>query len=160
MMARAPLANPGVHFPPPILFILGFIGALLLDNQVRPLPFPGVGELTLEVFGGVVLLAGLYVLIWGIATFRRALTAIFPNLPASELVKNGPYRFTRNPMYLGLTIVFIGGAFIADSAWPLIVLPVVLGLLYLLVIRREEMYLADAFGHEYAAYCREVRRWL
>jgi len=159
MSERAPLANPGVHFPPPILYILGFGGGLLLENQVRSLRFP-VDEMVVEIFGAAVFLAGMYILIWGIATFRRALTAIFPNQPASELVKDGPYRFTRNPMYTGLSIAYVGGAFLVDSAWPLIILPVVLGLMYLLVIRREEAYLKDAFGQEYMTYRRTVRRWL
>ena len=160
MMRRAPLNNPGVHFPPPILYILGFGGSLLLDSGVRALPFPGVGTIVVEPFGVLLLLTGLYVTFWGVAAFRKAMTAIFPNQPASELVTDGPYRYTRNPMYTGLTIAFIGGAFIMDSMWPLIVLPVVLGLVYLLVIRREEAYLADAFGEQYSAYRRRVRRWL
>ena len=160
MKRSAPLANPGVQFPPPILYILGILGSWLLDSEVRALPFPGVGAFVVEPLGVLLLVTGLYIMFWGVATFRKAMTAIFPNQPANELVTDGPYRFTRNPMYTGLTIAFIGGAFIMDSAWPLIVLPVVVGLMYLLVIRREEAYLADAFGEQYSAYRRRVRRWL
>jgi protein-S-isoprenylcysteine O-methyltransferase Ste14 len=156
---RAPLAHPGVQFPPPILFVLGFGATWLLDDHVRPLPFPGVGRAVAVALGVVVAIAGLYIMIWGIAMFRKAMTAIFPNQPANELVTDGAYRFTRNPMYVGFTLVFVGAAFIRDSVWPLIVLPFILGLLYLLVIRREEAYLADAFGEQYASYCRRVRRW-
>ena len=159
MTARAPLANPGVQFPPPILFLIGFGAAWLLDDQV-PLPFPGVGRVVMVSAGVMVLITGLCVMIWGIAMFRKAMTAIFPNQPANELVTDGAYRYTRNPMYVGFTLVFIGAAFIRDSMWPLILLPLILGLLYLLVIRREEAYLADAFGEQYAAYCRQVRRWV
>jgi protein-S-isoprenylcysteine O-methyltransferase Ste14 len=158
-VTRAPLAHPGVQFPPPILFLIGFGVAWLFDEQVRPLPFPGVGRAVAVAAGVVVMIAGLYVMIWGIAMFRKAMTAIFPNQPANELVTDGAYRFTRNPMYVGFTLVFVGAAFIRDSAWPLVVLPLILGLLYLLVIRREEAYLSDAFGEQYASYCRRVRRW-
>jgi protein-S-isoprenylcysteine O-methyltransferase Ste14 len=76
------------------------------------------------------------------------------------LVKDGPYRFTRNPMYTGLTIAYFGGAALLDSAWPIIVLPVVLIVLVQTVILREERYLADAFGVEYSVYVARVRRWL
>jgi protein-S-isoprenylcysteine O-methyltransferase Ste14 len=159
MTPRAPLANPGVQFPPPILFVLGFVAARLLGNQVRALPFPGVPPIVVELLGTVMLIAGLFVMFWGIAAFRRVMTAIFPNQPANELVTDGPYRFTRNPMYTGFTLAYIGGAFIMNSLWPLVVLPVVLGLLFVLVIRREEAYLSDAFGEKYAAYRKRVRRW-
>lgn len=159
MTERNPLSNPGVQFPPPILFIGGFGAGALLDHQLISLPFPGIRPAIVEAFGVLVLIAGISLMIWGIAAFRRAMTAIFPNQPANELVRAGPYRYTRNPMYVGLTTAFVGGAFIIDSVWPLVLLPVVLGLLYLLVIRREEAYLADAFGEQYVAYRRQVGRW-
>jgi len=159
-MTRVPLANPGVQFPPPILFVLTFGVAWFLDDQVRALPFPAISALATRVIGTVVMIVGFYVTISGIAAFRRVMTAIFPNQPANELVTDGPYRFTRNPMYAGFTLVYVGAAFIMNSMWPLALLPIVLGLLFLLVIRREEAYLADAFGEQYAIYRSRVRRWL
>lgn len=160
MTARAPLANPGVQFPPPILFVSAFGVAWFLDNQLRALPFPAISPIAGRVIGAVVMIVGFYVTISGIAAFRRVMTAIFPNQPANELVTDGPYRFTRNPMYTGFTLVYIAGAFIMNSMWPLALLPIVLGLLFLLVIRREEAYLTDAFGQQYASYRNRVRRWL
>jgi protein-S-isoprenylcysteine O-methyltransferase Ste14 len=159
MTSRKRLPNPGVQFPPPILYIAGFGGAWLLDLQ-HALPVPGVSRRIVEVLGLVVLIAGIVLMISGIAEFRRTMTAIFPNQPASELVTSGPYRFTRNPMYTGFAIVFIGGALVIDSLWPFALLPLVLALVFLLVIRREEAYLADEFGDQYAAYRRRVRRWI
>ncbi len=97
---------------------------------------------------------------WGMVTFHRAKTAINPHHSASRLVSDGPYRFTRNPMYTGLTIAYVGGAALLDSAWPIIVLPVVLVILVQTVVLREERYLADAFGAEYSGYVARVRRWL
>jgi protein-S-isoprenylcysteine O-methyltransferase Ste14 len=93
-------------------------------------------------------------------TFRRARTAILPTRPASQLVDGGPYRFTRNPMYTGLTTAYVGAAALLDSVWPLLLLPLVLAALVRLVVRREEAYLRGAFGAEYAAYQARVRRWL
>ena len=93
-------------------------------------------------------------------TFGRARTAINPHHSASQLVTHGPYRFTRNPMYTGLTIAYLGGSALVDSAWPIIALPIVLLILVKTVISREEMYLADAFGAEYRGYVARVRRWV
>ena len=93
-------------------------------------------------------------------TFRRAKTAINPHHSASQLVTHGPYRFTRNPMYTGLTLEYLGGSALLDSAWPVIVLPIVILILVETVISREEMYLRDAFGVEYTGYAASVRRWL
>jgi len=160
MTPRAPLANPGVQFPPPILFVITFGIAWFLNDQVRALPFPAMSPLATRVIGTLEMIVGFYITIWGVAAFRRVMTAIFPNQPANELVTDGPYRFTRNPMYTGFTLVYIGAAFIRNSMWPLVVLPVVVGLLFVLVIRREEAYLSDAFGEDYAAYRKRVRRWI
>jgi protein-S-isoprenylcysteine O-methyltransferase Ste14 len=154
------LANPGVQFPPPTLFAIPFAIAWLLDGTVRALPMPAVPPPVMRTVGAVVMILGLSLAIWGVAAFRRAMTAIFPNQPANELVTDGPYRFSRNPMYTGFTLLYVGGALAINSLWPFVLLPIVLALLFFLVIRREEAYLADAFGEQYAAYRRHVRRWV
>ena len=159
MSDRAPLANPGVRFPPPVLFAAGVAAGWLLDRFLRPLPFPIDGEL-LEWLGVSLASVGLAMLAWGVLTFRAARTAVVPTRAANRLVAGGPYRFTRNPMYVGLTLLYVGVAALLDSAWPLLALPIVLALLVRLVIRREEAYLADAFGADYAAYRTRVRRWM
>ena len=86
--------------------------------------------------------------------------AVRPDQSASQLVTQGPYRFTRNPMYTGLTMQYVGGAVLLDSGWPIIVLPIVLFVLVRTVISREEEYLNNAFGADYGAYTTRVRRWL
>ena len=160
MPTLAPLSNPGVRFPPPFLFVGGLLAGWALDRGVLPLHV-GQFEGSIVEFAAVVLVAiGLAVMGWGLFTFRRARTAIIPFHGASSLVTTGPYRFTRNPMYTGLTVAYVGGALLIDSAWPLILLPVVLIVLFITVIAREERYLSDAFPGEYAAYCARVRRWL
>jgi len=154
------LTNPGVHFPPPTIFVAGFFAGWLLDRRVHALPVSGILGAAGEIIGMVLIAVGLGLTFWGLATFRAARTAILPHQAASRLVASGPYRFTRNPMYTGLTIAYIGGAAVVDSAWPLVLLPFVLALLVRLVIRREERYLGDAFGDAYAEYKTRVRRWL
>ena len=160
MTGRAPLSNAGVRFPPPLIFVIGILVGWLLDRYWHALPLSRLGGSAVEPFGWTLLALGLILVGWGMVTFRRANTAIIPHHSASRLVSDGPYRFTRNPMYTGLTIAYVGGAALLDSAWPIIVLPVVLIVLVRTVIAREEMYLADAFGAEYSGYVARVRRWV
>jgi protein-S-isoprenylcysteine O-methyltransferase Ste14 len=103
---------------------------------------------------------GLILMFWGMGTFVMARTAVFPNQPARALVRHGPYRFTRNPMYVGLTLLYVGTALIANLVWPFVLLPVVILVMTTMIIRREEAYLRRAFGAEYDGYCAGVRRWV
>jgi protein-S-isoprenylcysteine O-methyltransferase Ste14 len=160
MTDRVPLSNPGVRFPPPLLFILGILAGWILDRYWHALPLSRYAHSSLEPFGLAMLALGVILAGWGMMTFRRAKTAIIPHQSASQLVTHGPYRFTRNPMYTGLTIAYLGGAALINSAWPIILLPIVLLILIKTVISREEMYLTDAFGAEYTGYAANVRRWL
>jgi len=160
MTATTPLSNAGVRFPPPFLFVIGLVAGWALDRYWRALPLSRFAGSSLKPFGWAALAVGLIVAGWGMATFRRAKTAINPHHSASQLVTHGPYRFTRNPMYTGLTLQYLGGSALINSAWPIILLPIVLLILIRTVILREENYLRDAFGAEYAAYVASVRRWL
>ncbi|MDQ2669363.1 MAG: isoprenylcysteine carboxylmethyltransferase family protein [Gemmatimonadota bacterium] len=152
--------SPGVAFPPPLLFVAGFVAGLLVDGVVPIGLLGAAGRRTAVIAGWTMVVAGLALMAAGLVTFVGARTAVMPHLPARRLVTSGPYRFTRNPMYLGLTIAYAGIALLIDTAWPLIVLPLVLALLVRVVIRREERYLEHAFGGEYREYCRRVGRWI
>ena len=110
--------------------------------------------------GWLMIVLGLGLMLWALITFKHHRTAVIPNRPASLVVTDGPYRLTRNPMYAGFTVVYLGGVLVTGMLWPLMMLPIVLVLLTVLVIRREERYLADAFGAEYSAYSARVRRWV
>lgn len=160
MTDRVPISNAGVRFPPPFLFVIGFLAGSALDRYWHALPLRGVFGSALVPLGVALLSLGVVLVGWGMITFRRAKTAINPHHSASRLVTNGPYRFTRNPMYTGLTIAYLGGSALVDSAWPVIVLPAVIFILFQTVISREETYLTDAFGAEYTGYVASVRRWL
>ena len=160
MTDRVPLSDAGVRFPPPFLFVIGLLAGWVLDRYWHALPLSRFAGSAVKPFGYTVLALGLILAGWGIVTFRRAKTAINPHLSASQLVTHGPYRFTRNPMYTGLTMQYLGAAALLDSAWPIIVLPVVILILVKTVISREEMYLRDAFRAEYTGYTASVRRWL
>lgn len=159
-MMPSPLTNPGVRFPPPTLFVGGWVIGWMLHRYVAPLPLTLIGEPLARWTGWSLIIIGLLLIAWGMVTFRLAHTAILPHRSASRLVTAGPYRFTRNPMYTGLTSAYVGLAALHDTTWPLIVLPLVLVALVRAVISREEAYLHDAFGAEYDAYQARVRRWL
>jgi protein-S-isoprenylcysteine O-methyltransferase Ste14 len=75
-------------------------------------------------------------------------------------VRRGPYRFTRNPMYLGMTVAYVGFTLVFNTAWPLVLLLLVMIGMHRFVIRVEEAYLTELFGQEYAEYRRRVRRWI
>lgn len=159
MTQPAVLQSPGVRLPPPLLFVGGLVVGWLLGRFVRALPMAADGR-GLDAAGTVFVVLGVGLAAWGMITFRRARTAIVPMHPASRIVDTGPYRFTRNPMYTGLTLVYVGVSLYMNSVWPLLALPIVLALLIRLVVRREEAYLRSAFPDEYVAYQARVRRWV
>jgi len=159
-MPDAPLPHPGVRFPPPFLFVGGFVAGLLL-HRALPLALASGGPAPLSVWLGWAAVAlGLVLGAWAMFTFLGARTAIIPHRPATEVVQTGPYRLSRNPMYVALGLVYVGLALWLNRLWPLLLLPLVYVLLYRLVVRREERYLKSAFGEAYGAYRRRVRRWV
>jgi protein-S-isoprenylcysteine O-methyltransferase Ste14 len=155
-----PLRHPGVKFPPPILFALGaLIGWALHRMYPLPIVASGRSQVTSGI-GWAGLVAGFVFALWGLLTFRRAGTAIVPVSPATRIVDSGPYRFSRNPMYVGMAVMLLGGSILANNFWMLLTLPLALLLLYRFVIRREEAYLISAFPAEYGGYRSRVRRFL
>jgi len=104
--------------------------------------------------------AGLALLASFNTSFQRRGTAVEPWKPTTAIVTTGPYRITRNPAYLGMALLYIGIALLADSLWALAPLPVVLVLIDRGVIAREERYLERKFGAEYVDYRSRVRRWV
>jgi protein-S-isoprenylcysteine O-methyltransferase Ste14 len=152
--------TPGVHFPPPFVFVAAFLIGMALDRSGVELRFGAGGRPALPVAGWLLIALGLGVMLWAMSTFRRARTSVLPFRPATAMVTGGPYRFSRNPMYLGLTLVYVGLSFLTRMAWPLVMLPLGLWALTALVIRREERYLGAAFGAAYADYRKRVRRWI
>lgn len=160
MTDDVPLANAGIHVPPPLWFVAGLLAGWMADRYLVALPVPNALASSARSIGPLFMVMGVVLVGWGMMTFRRAGTAIVPHKPAARIVSSGPYRFTRNPMYTGLTLVYVGVAALIATWWPLLMLPLVLLAVFQLVVRREEAYLRSAFGAEYAEYCAHVRRWL
>jgi len=110
---------------------------------------------------GIVLMAlAIALAAWAALLFRRAGTGIVPFSPATVLVVSGPYRFTRNPMYLGLAGTLLGAAVLMGSITPFVVIPAFMALIAERFIAAEEAMLERAFGRQYLEYKSRVRRWL
>lgn len=147
----------GIRVPPPLYYVAGFLAGVALEAAF-PIDRP---PLAITLIGAAIGFAG-WLALDGAAmvSFGRAGTSMIPMRPSTALVTTGPYRFTRNPMYLGMAFLYAGIAFAVGLIWPLIVLPVVLLAVDRLVIAREEPYLLGLFGEPYREYTARVRRWL
>jgi len=157
---EGPRPHPGVYFPPPFIFVAGFLLALALERWVVSLRFDEQWRPVLTPSGWLLIGLGVALMVWAVLTFTRARTTVLPYRPASRVVSSGPFRFSRNPIYVADTLIYAGVSLVMRMAWPLVILPFVLATLYAFVIRREERYLGEAFGTEYAEYRRRVRRWV
>ena len=147
----------GVIAPPPLIYLGALIFGLLLSRSFPMgfLPRRMARGLGWPLLGGGVLLLG-----WFEWAMRRAGTPTNPYKPSSGIVTEGPFRYTRNPAYLSMTMVYAGVAFLARAPWALALLPVALGVIRRGVIEREERYLERKFGAEYVSYKARVRRWI
>ena len=143
--------------PPPLIFVLGLVlgivsDVLLTDSDL--LAAPAVAAGIVLVLGGLALQAGF------LRMFQRAETAILPGRSADALVTDGPYRFTRNPGYVGMALTATGIALIADAPWAVLGVALAVVVVDRGVIVHEERYLEGRFGDDFLAYCARVRRWL
>ena len=149
--------HPGVWFPPPLLYVLAVFIGVLLD---RRWPLRIAEGLVTTIAGALFVLGGVVLSYESIGRFRRSKTSFIPVRPATTLVLSGPYRYTRNPMYVSLALLTIGCGWLLATWWPIVLLIPTLALVQQFVILPEERYLQHRFGTEYDAYTRRVRRWL
>lgn len=148
--------NPGVIAPPPLVFA-GPLAVGLLLHKFFPQKFVprwiGITLGSLGVISGVMLIRG------GFREMLAAKTNVDPRQPATTIVTEGPYRYTRNPLYMGMALMYAGITFLANALWAILLLPVVLVVMVYGVIKREEQYLERKFGEQYLSYKARVRRW-
>lgn len=150
----------GVIARPPLLFLAALLLGLASDHLL-PLPFAVLETDPVRgIFAGSLILIGLTLAAAGIRNFSRAATPVPTNRPTRALVTTGIHGWSRNPIYLGMFLVYGGIALTARSAWTLILmLPLALTIRYG-VVAREEAYLERRFGDAYRDYKVRVRRWL
>lgn len=141
---------------PPMWLLLGLVAIFTLDKLAPGLRFTSTGW---QIVGGVVIVAGLALLVIAGGLFKRAGTDLIPFRTVTALVTDGVYRFTRNPMYLGMALVLLGTAVTVGAITTLLVPVVFAVIIEFRYVRPEEAILHAQFPEEFAAYCRLVRRW-
>ena len=143
--------------PPPAYYAAG-LGSGMLINLLVPLNVGGRPATT--VVGLVTLVAGSALAGAGVAAVVRNRTTVVPHHRVAVLVQDGPYRLSRNPMYTGLGIAYLGAALLLNSWWPIVLWPLIMLIIDRLVIRPEERYLNERFGQAFLEYRTRARRWL
>ncbi len=156
-MDRPVKDHPGVIARPPVIYgvflALGFgLDAIwefaFLEGSVQ------------YAIGGAGIAVGVAVAALAMARFSAAGTNVPTNRPSTALVASGPYRFSRNPIYLSMLLIFAGIGLAADNGWVLILVVLLVPIMRFGVIAREERYLERKFGEDYLRYKRSVRRWI
>lgn len=142
---------------PPVWLLLGLISIFALNELYPMIRFT---SLIFQVLGGVVIVVGLLLLVMANGLFVRAGTDVIPFRKVSTLVTTGIYRFTRNPMYLGMAAVLLGCALTVGVVPALLVPLIFVVIVEARFIRPEEQMLRELFPQEFPAYCQRVRRWL
>jgi protein-S-isoprenylcysteine O-methyltransferase Ste14 len=145
----------GVVAPPPLIY-LGFLTVGLVVNHLAPLVIPRMAR----VPGAVLVLLGAALLVSSVRTMRRAQTNVSPYKPTTAITSSGPYDFSRNPIYVGFALIYLGVALVAGALWPILMFPILVVVVSVFVIAREERYLTTKFGADYLGYKSRVRRWI
>lgn len=156
-MSEAQEDHARVKIHPPILLLIHIFAAFLL-NWLFPLPFT-FAKILVWV-GYLLTLVGIGLAFSAAGRFMKAHPTLDPHGSVTEIVTSGPYRFSRNPIYLGFVCLLIGFPFIFSNYWGLILSPVLMVSLFQLIIKHEETYLEKKFGDVYSSYKSRVRRWL
>lgn len=156
-MTVAERDNPGVVAPPPLLALCAIAAGFAVE-AAWPSALPAQGA---RIVAGLAIFAlGFALAGWAIFAFRRAGTGVETRKPSTTVVAAGPYRFSRNPIYLGMVLGIVGVGIAAGSAWVIAMLVPFLAVIRTGVIAREEAYLDAKFGEDYRRYRAGVRRWL
>jgi len=149
--------NPGVVAPPPLIYA-GALLVGLLANRRYHIPF--LPRLLARKIGWPLVIGGLAIGFLGSREMRRAETNLDPRKPATTLVTEGPFRYSRNPLYLSMTLLYGGISALANALPPVLLLPIVMRLMRRGVIEREESYLERKFGDVYLEYKVRAPRWI
>jgi protein-S-isoprenylcysteine O-methyltransferase Ste14 len=157
MISESTKASPDIISCPPLLYMGAMGPGLLLDWLV---PLQRFSSASCPVAGWILAFAGFVIGFWGVRTFIRAGTNVRPDLPVTALVTDGPFRYSRNPLYMACTIIYLGITLSVGSLWLLVMLIPTLAVMHYKIVRREEEYLEGRFGDSYRAYKAQVHRWI
>jgi protein-S-isoprenylcysteine O-methyltransferase Ste14 len=156
---QSPQGGANVRLPPPLVFVALMVASTLVQqlgwSLGLPLPWP-----LLVAAGGAIVLAGLGLIASAFGWFRRTGQEPAPWKPSPELIAQGIYRRTRNPMYVGMTLIQLGLGVALDNLWMVALAPLGLLIVHYTAVRAEEAYLEAKFGEPYLRYKAEVPRYL
>ena len=151
--------GPGVYIPPPLFYVLIFIAAVFIQKRI-PISDTLLHSLAIKVVGVFFLIVALFFLVRSLRQFFLTKNTVILIKPASSLQTTGIYGITRNPMYVGLAMVYLGITCFIGNWWNIILSPLLFLIVQEYIIKREEKYLEFEFGQQYDDYKRIVRRWL
>jgi len=143
----------------PVVYLVAVLVALAL-HRINPLEIGGDWLLPLQAFGILCAGVGVWLVGWGYAKLLRYRTALLSSSPTTHLVTSGPYRYTRNPVYLGYTLAMMGIGLFTGNLWMAIVAALTAIVTHAWIIRSEEKHLLARFGFEFECYCRRTRAWI
>ncbi len=150
-------SGTGIKVPPPIIYLAALISGVVLDYFWPYLP---LHENWGNIIGAVLILASILLVPTVLIRFKKVGTTFDVRKSATTLITNGPYRFSRNPAYISLTLLYLGLGSVFNNVWIIaLVIPVLL-IMDLWIVRKEERHLEEIFGEEYLQYKSSVRRWL
>lgn len=154
-------SGAAVRIPPPVAGILTVVIGYVLGRIVPILTAYDLAAPRRYWVGGILIAASIGILgVWPIQLFKKSGQNPTPWSETPEIIVLGPYKLTRNPMYLMMVLISLGFAIIFSEAWILILTPVLAIVLYHIAIKHEEAYLEKAFGEPYRNYRKTVRRWI
>lgn len=151
--------HPGVYIPPPLIYAAFFLLSFLMQRMI-PLNSAALHQTIFKIAGTLLIAMHFLLSISAIRRFILSKNTLVTIKPAHSLQTSGIYSFTRNPMYLSLVCLYSGLAIFFGNWWTLILLPLLIAIVQLYVIKREEEYLQQAFGSYYDEYKKRVRRWI
>ena len=149
-----------LKIPVPWVFILVYLFGVLLQ-LIFPIAIHSLEMVfVMKISGIIFFVIGAFFACWSLFIFHKGHTTTTPGEASNILVTNGPYRFSRNPMYISLTLAYLGEAGLLTQVWPILALPLMFVYLKRIVIPLEENLLKKVFDGDYVNYCTRVRRWI
>lgn len=149
--------NSGIRIPPPLIFVAFLLLGVALDRIV---PIRIIRGSTVAWLGGIFMALATIIIGWSLLQFRKAKTTVRPDRPASALITMGPFRLSRNPLYLAWSMFYSGIGLLLNNAWVIVLLAPAVMVITHAVIAREERHLLEKFGEAYQRYQATVRRWV
>ena len=151
--------HPGVYLPPPLIYAAIFLISVFLQKRL-PLDHAFFNTTVARLTGYFLVALNFLLALPALTKFFLSKNTLVTVKPARSLQTNGIYSMTRNPMYLGLVVLYTGLAFLVGNWWTILLIPLLLLIVQGYIIRREEKYLSRTFGNAYMEYKKRVRRWI